>query len=198
VIVQQFAAVGVVEGPNFGFGRDRGGDSGLLGEWCRAAGLAFEVDRPTEDDGAIISSSRIRQAISEGQAEFAATLLGRPHRIRGLVTHGAARGSGLGFPTANLDGIDTQIPLDGVYAGRAFVEGMGTFAAAVHIGPNVTFGEQIRKVEAHLLDFSGDIYDRVVEVDFLKMLRPSRKFAGLDDLLTQIQADVDLARIAAG
>ncbi len=199
VIVGQFGARGMVEGPNFGFGRDRGGDSSLLAAWCQEAGVEFEVDSPTEADGLIVSSSRIRKALAEGMLDDATQMLGRPHRMRGIVTHGAARGAGLGFPTANLDDIDVVIPLDGVYAARAFIEGRGTgIASAVHIGPNVTFGEQIRKVEAHLIDFSGDLYGQCVEVDLLRMIRPTRRFEGLDDLLAQIGRDVAEARLAAG
>ena len=119
----------------------------------------------------------------------------RPHRIRGLVTHGAARGAGLGFPTANLDGIDTLIPGDGVYAAQALLDGQGApIPTACHVGPNVTFGEQMRKVEAHLIDFAGDLYGRTVHLDVLDQIRPSRKFAGLDDLLAQIRDDVARAR----
>jgi len=199
VIVGQFGARGMVEGPNFGFGRDRGGDSALLAAWCEQAGLVFESASPTETNGAIVSSSRIRKALAEGRIDEATAMLGRPHRLRGVVTHGAARGAGLGFPTANLDGIDTLIPLDGVYAAHAWVDGNGpSIASAVHIGPNVTFGEQIRKVEAHLIDFTGDLYDHAIEIDILRMLRPSRRFEGLDDLLAQIERDVAQTRIAVG
>jgi riboflavin kinase/FMN adenylyltransferase len=198
-IVGQFGARGMVEGPNFGFGRDRGGDSRLLALWCAEAGLAFEVAAPTEVDGQIVSSSRIRRALAEGRVDEANDLLGRPHRIRGIVAHGAARGAGLGFPTANLDEVDTLIPSDGVYAAHAFIDGRGhSWPSAVHIGPNVTFGEQIRKVEAHLIGFSGDLYGRSVELDFVELLRPSRRFEGLDDLLAQIRDDVDQAQAVAG
>ncbi|MFO0907292.1 MAG: riboflavin kinase [Isosphaeraceae bacterium] len=126
-------------------------------------------------------------------------MLGRPHRIRGIVSHGAARGRGLGFPTANLDAIDTLIPGDGVYAAHAFLDGAGPpLPAACHVGPNVTFGEQIRKVEAHLLDFDGDLYGRSLHLEFLDQVRPSRKFSGLDDLLAQIERDVVTVRKIAG
>ena len=195
VVIEQFEASGMVEGPNFGFGRDRGGDARLLAAWCAEAKLGFEIVEPTIIEGQLVSSSRIRSCLADGRTDEAARLLGRPHRIRGFVTHGAARGAGLGFPTANLDGIDTLIPDDGVYAGLAFLQGReGGWPAACHVGPNVTFGEQIRKVEAHLIDFDGDLYGQTVELDFLKRLRPSRKFAGLDDLLAQIRADVEAAR----
>jgi len=195
VVLDQFTARGMVEGPNFFFGRDRKGDTAQLGTWCREAGLHFEVVAASTVDGQLVSSSRIRAAITAGRLAEAAAMLGRPHRIRGLVTHGAARGAGLGFPTANLDGIDTLIPGDGVYAALALIDGAGPpIPAACHIGPNVTFGEQVRKVEAHLIDFTGDLYGRALHLDLLAQIRPSRKFAGLDDLLAQIRADVARAR----
>ncbi len=191
VIVGQFAARGMVEGPNFAFGRDRGGDSTLLAAWCSQAGLKFEVVEPTVVEGDLVSSSSIRRYLAEGRAEDAARWLGRPYRIRGHVVHGAARGAGLGFPTANVDEVDTLIPADGVYAALAFIDGQGAaHPAATHIGPNVSFGEQDRKVESHLIDFSGDLYGRSIELEILSQLRPSRKFSGLDDLLEQIRDDV--------
>lgn len=203
VLVGRFAARGMVEGPNFAFGRDRGGDSALLAGWCAAAGLGFEVVEPALIEGELVSSSRIRRCLVAGKVDEADRLLGRPHRLRGLVTHGAGRGAGLGFPTANLDAIDTLIPADGVYATRAWVEHDGAisphpYPAACHIGPNVTFGEQVRKVEAHLLDFEGDLYGRTIELDILRRLRPTRPFAGLDDLLAQIKADVERTRVVCG
>ena len=196
ILVGQLGAKGIVEGPTFGFGRDRGGDAKILGTWCAGAGLGFEVVAPTEDDGVIVSSSRIRQSLGAGDVESATRMLGRPHRIRGIVTHGAGRGAGIGVPTANLDEIDTLIPDDGVYAVHAYLKGNSTpLSAACNIGPNPTFGEQTRKVEAHLIDFKGDIYGQSIELDLLARIRPTRKFAGLDDLLAQIARDVEVARV---
>ena len=195
VVLGQFGARGVVEGPNFAFGRDRGGDAQLLTTWCAAAGLDFQVVEPTVIDGQLVSSSRIRQCLAEGRADAAARLLGRPHRIRGIVARGAGRGAGLGFPTVNLTGIDTLIPADGVYAALAVLDERDRpRAAACHVGPNPTFGESACKVEAHLLDFEGDLYGRQVELDFLAQLRPTRQFGGLDDLRAQIGADIRRAR----
>lgn len=195
VVLGQFAARGMVEGPTFGFGRDRGGDAALLGSWCAAAGLEFEVAAPTEIDGRIVSSSRIRAALAEGRVGEAAVLLGRPHRIRGLVVHGQGRGAGLGFPTANLDAIDTQVPADGVYAVNARIAGESSWnRGAAHVGPNATFGATGRTVEVHLLDYRGDLYGRSLEVDFARRIRSTRKFQGIDDLLAQIRADVEDAR----
>ena len=198
VIRRQFAALGMVEGPNFAFGHDRLGNVEILGGWCAAAGVEFEVVEPISDHGQLISSSRIRQSLHEGKVEEASRFLGRLHRIRGVVIHGAGRGAGLGIPTINLDEIDTLIPLDGVYAARVFVPGAGSqpsgWAAACNVGPNPTFGEQIRKVEAHLIGFAGDLYGRSVELDFLARLRSTRAFANLDDLLSQIRSDIERAR----
>jgi riboflavin kinase/FMN adenylyltransferase len=171
----------------------------MLGGWCAEAGLDFEIAEPTEIDGQIVSSSRIRAALAEGRVDEAARLMGRPHRIRGTVVRGAGRGAGLGFPTANLDGIDVLVPADGVYAARAFLDGRDTgLPAAAHIGPNATFGERTRSVEVHLLDFQGDLYGRSIEVDFLHHLRPSRRFEGVADLLAQIREDVTRARQLVG
>jgi riboflavin kinase / FMN adenylyltransferase len=134
--------------------------------------------------------------LAERDTQAGARLLGRTYRVRGIVSHGAGRGAGLGFSTANLDEIETQIPGDGVYAAVATIEGRqdAVRPAAVHIGPNATFGEQIRKVEAHLLDFSGELYGQWIDIDFLECIRGTRKFASLDDLLAQIQADVERTR----
>ncbi|CAN5867792.1 bifunctional riboflavin kinase/FAD synthetase [soil metagenome] len=199
VILEQFAARGMVEGPTFGFGRDRGGDAQLLGDWCSEAGLEFEIAQPSEINSRIVSSSRVRVALAEGRVEEVTKLLGRPHRLRGLIVKGAGRGAGIGFATANLDGIDTQIPADGVYAAQAWLDGESQARpAAVHIGPNATFGEVTRSVEVHLIDYpGGPLYDRRMIVDLLLCLRPSRKFEGMEDLRAQIRRDVDQARVIA-
>ena len=195
VVIGQFGAKGMVEGPTFGFGRDRGGDAALLGSWCAAAGLGFEVASPARFDGLIVSSSRVRGALAEGLVEEAAALLGRPHRTRGLVVKGQGRGAGLGFPTANLDGIDTQIPALGVYAVDVKIVGDPLpRRGAAHVGPNITFGATTSTVEVHILDYRGDLYDRSIEVDWRRRIRSSRKFDGVEDLLTQIAVDVQEAR----
>lgn len=198
VVLGQFGARGMVEGPTFGFGRDRGGDARILGDWCAEAGLAFEVASPTDRDGTIVSSTRIRSALAQGDVAQAAGLLGRPHRLQGVVVQGAQRGRQLGFPTANLDGIGVQIPLDGVYAGLARRQGPGAdptpVATAVHIGANVTFGASHRTVEAHLLDFAGDLYGQTLALDLLERIRTSQKFDGVPALVAQMHADIARTR----
>lgn len=115
-------------------------------------------------------------------------MLTRPYRIRGLVTHGAARGARIGFPTANVDAIDTLLPAHGVYAGATQVAGVD-WPAAIHIGPNPTFGERAVKVEVHLVGFDGSIYGCTLEVDFLQRLRDIQTFPALEALQAQLQQD---------
>lgn len=196
VIVGQLGARGMVEGPTFGFGKDRAGDTQTLAKWCRDAGLEFEVAEPVEVDGGLVSSSRIRAALSAGTVELAARLLGRPHRIRGQVTTGAGRGAPMGFPTANLSSVDTQIPSDGVYAGVGHV-GASSYPAAIHIGPNATFGATERSIEAHLLDFHGELASAVIEIDFLAYVRSTQQFENAEALRRQISLDVERTRALA-
>jgi len=179
----------LVEGTNFCFGHDRAGTIDVLREFTRTSGVTLEAVAPITLDGEVVSSSRVRRLIAAGQVDEARGLLTRPYRIRGVVRHGASRGAKIGFPTANLDGIDTLLPGPGVYAGYA-VAGATRRAAAVNVGPNPTFGEQTLKIEAHLLDFHGNLYGSLVELDFLSRLRDVRPFASLDELKAQLAQDV--------
>ena len=183
----------LVEGTNFCFGHDRAGNIDVLREFTREAGLALEAVEPITLDGDVVSSSRVRKLIALGQIDDARRLLTRPYRIRGVVRHGASRGAKIGFPTANLDGIDTLLPGTGVYAGYA-TAGATRRAAAVNIGSNPTFGEQGLKIEAHLIDFHGNLYGSLVELDFLSRLRDVRPFGSLDELKTQLAQDVARAK----
>jgi riboflavin kinase/FMN adenylyltransferase len=179
----------LVEGTNFCFGHDRAGTIDVLREFAGGAGVALEVVEPITLDGEVVSSSRVRKLIAAGRIDEARRLLTRPYRIRGVVRHGASRGAKIGFPTANLDGIDTLLPGPGVYAGYA-VAGATRRPAAVNIGPNPTFGEQTLKIEAHLLDYHGNLYGSLMELDFLARLRDVRPFASLDELKAQLAQDV--------
>ena len=193
ILVGRLEARAVVEGPNFFFGRDRAGDIELLGRFCRRAGLALEVVPPLEIDGCIVSSSRIRELLRAGSVEQAGRMLTEPYRIRGRVVRGADRGAKLGFPTANLDRIDTLPPGPGIYAGRAWIDG-SSWPAAISIGPNRTFDENVLKVEAHLIGYAGVLYDRRVELDFLARLRDIIRFDSVDALIGQIGRDVAAVR----
>ena len=199
VICGQFEAQGLVEGPTFGFGRDRGGDARVLGAWCHEVGMEFQVVSPVEMDGELITTTRIRRALAAGDVASAERWLGRFHRIDGKVVRGEGRGAGLGFPTANLGKIRGEVPAHGVYAAWAISPKLhGRIPAAVHIGPNSTFGAVTATVEANLLDFSGDLYGQELELDFVRQLRGTQKFSDVDSLLKQIDADVRQTRHLLG
>jgi riboflavin kinase/FMN adenylyltransferase len=194
----------LVEGPNFFFGRDRSGSIEVLRRLCEEAGVKLDVVEPVQIGGEIVSSSRIRGLIAAGRLEEAAQLLTQPYRIRGTVIHGAGRGVKLGYPTANLGRIDTLLPGEGIYAGRAWVDDPAAtcgaapapqeWPAAISIGPNPTFEETALKVEFYLIGYQGRLYDRAVEVDFLARLRDIRQFGSADQLALQIDRDVAAAR----
>jgi riboflavin kinase/FMN adenylyltransferase len=193
VVRDRLDARAIVEGPNFFFGRDRQGNVDVLRGFAAEAGIALEVVEPLQIDGQIVSSSRVRRLIGEGKVDTARRMLTQPYRIRGMVTHGAGRGAKIGFPTANVDAIDTIVPAIGVYAGRAFV-GAESHPAAISIGPNPTFGEHRFKVEVHLIAFHGALYGQPLEVDFLARLREIQTFAGVEQLKAQLARDVEQTR----
>lgn len=198
VVNAQLAARAMVEGENFGFGRNREGNVATLRMLCASAGLALAVVPPqSTDDGSVISSSRVRQAVLQGDVAEAARLLDRPYRIAGAVAAGQRRGQTLGFPTANLERVPTLIPGDGVYAVRVRTQ-EALWPGAANIGPNPTFGEQARKVEIHLIGFQGDLYGQPLAVEFLARLRDTRPFAGAEQLVQQLRRDVEDARRIAG
>lgn len=187
------AARVLVEGPNFFFGHDRKGNIELLGEFCRQAGMTLRIVEPMSINGQMVSSSRVRALVHQGRVEEARRLLIRPYQIHGTVERGAGRGTGLGFPTANLGAVDTLLPAEGIYAGRALADGRD-WPAAISVGPNPTFDEGTRKVEVHLVGFQGDLYDRELAVDFIARLREIRKFRSASELVTQMVQDVEATK----
>ena len=198
ILRSRLDARAVVEGPNFRFGRDRSGDIDVLGRLCGEAGIALDVVPPVRSEGEIISSSRIRALLSEGEVGRAGRMLTQPYRIRGNVVRGAGRGGQLGYPTANLDRVDTLLPGSGVYAGRGLVDDR-PWPAAISLGPNPTFSEGTAKLEVHLLDYVGELCGRDIEVDFLARLRDIVGFNSVGELVAQIERDLAATRsVAAG
>ena len=193
VIVEKLHAAAVIEGPNFFFGRNREGDIHRLRELCEDGAIACEIVEPGIAGEELISSTRIRDCVRQGEVQNARQMLTQPYRIRGLVVHGAARGTRIGFPTATLDAIDTLIPHVGVYAGVATVAEQ-KISAAIHIGPSPTFGIERPTVEVHLIDFNESIYGQVITVDFLERLRSIEGFRSSADLQDQLTRDVASAR----
>lgn len=195
VIVKCLRAKAVVVGENFRFGHNRRGDLALLG--VMGAELGFEADSLDliKAGSLAVSSTRIRHAIREGEIGWAGIALGRDHSIRGAVQTGDRRGRELGFPTANLvSDSRTCIPADGVYAGWALVDGV-RYGAAINAGKRPTFGRDLQMlIEAHILDFEGDIYGEEIEVGFHAHVRGEYRFSGPDELTEQIKQDVAEAR----
>lgn len=146
-------------------------------------------------EGEPISSTRIREAIQLGRFTEAAQMLGRPYTLCGVVLRGDQVGRTLGFPTANLDAQGLVTPPGGVYSAWAWIGGRKYPAVLNHgFRPTLARTRPHRQIEAHLLDFSGDIYDQEMEIEFLAKLRDEIHFAGLDPLKSQIAADIQLAR----
>jgi riboflavin kinase/FMN adenylyltransferase len=196
IVLGRLKARGLVEGPNFFFGHNRTGNVDTLRNYCDAAGIELAIVPPVVVGELLVSSSEIRRHIADGRVREAGTLLGATYRVAGTVVRGAERGRTLGIPTANLEGIRTVLPRDGVYAGRGLV-GSNWFAAGINIGPSPTFADQERKVEVHLIDFTGDLYGCRVAVELAERLRDTVKFDGIDRLKTQLAIDIDRARALA-
>ena len=196
IILQELAARGLVEGPNFFFGHNRAGSVATLQEFCDAAGITLDVVPPLKVGDHLVSSSEVRRLITAGRVAEARGLLGAGYQIQGVVSRGAERGRTIGFPTANLEQVAAVLPAEGVYAGRAW-HASQMFAAGINIGPNPTFGEQARKIEVHLIDFAGDLYGQTLRVEFIDRLRDTTRFDGLDALKSQLHADMHAARTLA-
>ncbi|HEX5471000.1 MAG TPA: bifunctional riboflavin kinase/FAD synthetase [Lacipirellulaceae bacterium] len=190
IICDALAARALVEGPNFYFGHNREGTVKRLSEISSAAGISLDIVPPVIVGGEIVSSSRVRELIHKGDVERAGELLSAPYRIRGMVTHGAGRGAKIGFPTANLSAIDTLLPAQGVYAGRAMVDGE-VYPAAINLGPSPTFGDTAVRVEIHCVGLDEPLYGQPLEVDFLARLRDIRPFDSPAALIEQLKLDVD-------
>jgi riboflavin kinase/FMN adenylyltransferase len=198
VLVGQLGARVVVVGENFRFGHRAAGHVEDLGRLMREeGGEAVAVGVRGDGNVAGISSTCIRALVSEGDVAEAARLLGRPYVLRGEVVVGDRRGRTIGFPTANvLPDAEAVVPARGVYAGFVVV-GDDEFAACTNVGVAPTFGRTESRVEAYLLEFDGNLYGRVVDVGFTRRIRGEKKFSGVEELKTQIQGDVEEARLIA-
>lgn len=196
VLVGTLKAREIVVGFNHRFGRGARGDAKLLEALAATLGFRAHIVPALLVDGVAVSSSEIRAALQRGDLPDAARLLGRPYSIRGEVVRGAGRGRTLGFPTAN---VKTDRPLGlpvGVYVCRLTVGGR-QHQAVVNVGFRPTFGETELAVEAHVLDFTGNLYDERVTLTFVRRLREERKFPSVDALREQIALDVAAARAAS-
>jgi riboflavin kinase/FMN adenylyltransferase len=195
ILIERFGAHGVVTGGDFTFGKGAKGNVGLLRSIGGALDLQSRVVEAVAEDGEIVSSSRVRQALREGDPQEAARLLTRPFAIRGIVEHGDKRGRTIGYPTANL-AIDSYLrPKYGIYAvtGRILATGQVLHGAA-NIGIRPQFEPPKELLEPYFFDFSGDLYGQEIEVAFHHFLRGEAKFDSLDALIEQMDKDCAEAR----
>lgn len=186
----------LVVGYNFALGRGRQGDISMLTALGEKMGYLVEVISPVEIDGEVISSSRIRSLLNQGDVSAAADLLGRPFKVVGEVTHGDGRGHGLGIPTANLSvWPERLVPAVGVYATWATYRGK-RYPSVTNIGIRPTFENDpvLPRIETHLLDFDRDLYGQPLELDFVQHLRREQRFPSIQILLDQIHQDILQAR----
>ncbi|MFG2562534.1 bifunctional riboflavin kinase/FAD synthetase [Streptomyces sp. NPDC048496] len=198
VLVDKLHAQLVIEGPNFRFGHRAAGNVQLLTECGATYDYGVEViDLVLSGEaggGEPFSSTLTRRLVAEGDVAGAAEVLGRPHRVEGIVVRGAQRGRAMGFPTANVETLPhTAIPADGVYAGWLNVDDEA-MPAAISVGTNPQFDGTERTVEAYAIDRVGlDLYGLHVSVDFLAYVRGMQKFDSIEDLLVAMAADVKRA-----
>lgn len=191
VLIEVLHARVVFVGADFRFGHRNRGDVALLTDL--GSSLGFEVrliDEVLADQDHVVSSTLVRNLLSEGRVREATRLLGRPPAVRGIVVHGQERGRAMGYPTANLSqSHEGFIPADGIYAARLTVDDR-TMPAAVSVGNNPTFdGVPDKQVEAHVLDETLDLYERSVVIEFVDRIRPMLKFADVDGLIARMNDD---------
>ena len=184
----------IAVGEDWRFGHNRSGDLTFLENEATRRGFKLEAVPPVMHDGERISSTRIRQAIRDGNLDAAEQMLGRPYTVCGPVVQGKMLGRTLGFPTANLATHDAQLPPDGVWAVRAQLENGSDRPGVANLGLRPTVGGEMRVLEVHLFDFSGDLYGQQLEIRFCKYLRPEVKFPSFEALTTQIQRDAEDAQ----
>lgn len=181
----------LVVGENFTYGQRGVGNVYTLAASAQALGFKLIVRKLVSNNGTIVSSTEIRRLITDGEVQQAAKMLGRSYSISGIVAHGNERGRLLGYPTANLELVDAHvaIPLGGVYAVRAYVDG-GVYGGMANIGKNPTFGDVEKpRLETNIFGFSGDIYGKTLTIEFVQRIRGEVKFAGIDALKEQLAQD---------
>jgi riboflavin kinase/FMN adenylyltransferase len=193
VLLERLHAREIVVGYNHRFGRGARGDARLLEGLAERFGFRAHVVPPMTVDGVAVSSSEIRAALQRGDVAGAARGLGRAYAIAGPVTSGAGRGRTLGFPTANIEPDRQLLVPRGVYRGRVIVEGR-PHAAVVNVGVRPTFDETVLAVEAHLIDFTGDLYGCRVRLEFVDRVRDEMRFPSIEELKAQVMRDIAQAR----
>lgn len=194
VLVAGLGVAHVVIGYDFYFGHKRGGNPELMVQKGEELGFGVTVVPPVADAGETFSSSSVRLHLAQGDVRGAGQMLGENWRAGGKVVGGAKRGTGLGYPTANVPLLKGTALGHGIYAVRAHVDGK-THDAAAYLGTRPTFDDGMPVLEVFLFDFDGDLYGHEIEVEFVDFIRGDRKFASADELVTQMHDDVTRARV---
>ena len=195
VLRDRFAPSELHIGYDFHFGRDRLGDWQYLHTFFSPLGTEVRAHGAVRDGTEIIGCSAIRERVREGKVAEASRMLGRFHFLRGIVVKGRGRGRGIGFPTANIETNTELIPPPGVYACQIELERDGSLHPAIaNLGFRPTFAEQSFSIEAHLFNFSGDLYGEKLRIHFVRRVREERHFDGVEDLVSQIHRDVEQVR----
>ena len=194
VLAKQIAAAGVVTGDDFTFGKGRTGDVQLLKSLGQEHGVVAEAVPQVLVEGVRVSSGRIREALVAGDSGTATRLLSRDYAIEGVVQNGDARGRELGYPTANLVLRDYQRPRYGIYAVRVTLDDGSEHPGVANLGIRPTFDPPQELLETHLLDYSGDLYGRWMEVALHAFIRPEQKFESIDALVAEMRRDEAAAR----
>ena len=194
LLVGHLGLSAVVTGEDFTFGKARGGNITMLSEFGGQHGLESIAVGPVEDDGGVISSSRVRDALKAGDIAAANYLLTRPFAVRGGVQHGDKNGRLLGFPTANIDMGQYLRPRYGIYAVRGRLPDGRVLDGAANLGIRPTFDPPKELLEPYFFDFSEDLYGQEIEIEFHAFIRPEAKFDDLESLKTQMTQDCNEAR----
>jgi riboflavin kinase / FMN adenylyltransferase len=198
LLVERLGIAAVVTGEDFTFGKGRGGNIGVLRELGAAHGLASTAMGPVMDEGGVISSSRIREALQAGDCATATKLLTRPFAVEGVVQHGDKNGRLLGFPTANIDMGNYLRPRYGIYAVKGRLTDGRVLNGAANLGIRPSFDPPKELLEPHFFDFDEDLYGQTIEVEIHSFIRGEAKYDGMDALMAQIAKDCDEARKILG
>jgi riboflavin kinase/FMN adenylyltransferase len=193
LLVERLGVSAVVTGEDFTFGKGRGGNIGVLRDLGAAHGLTATAMGPVTDEGGVISSSRIRDALKAGDCDTATRLLTRPFAVEGIVQHGDKNGRMLGFPTANIDMGHYLRPRYGIYAVKGRLPDGRVLNGAANLGIRPSFDPPKELLEPYFFDFAEDLYGQNIEVELHAFIRPEAKFDSMEDLKAQMEKDCDTA-----
>ena len=189
ILVKNLGVKGVCVGHDYTFGKAGKGSIKTLREYSIAYDFGLVVIPPVKIDGAVVSSTKIREFLRNGEVEQANRFLGRGYSIFGIVKKGDGRGNDLGYPTANIYPKNEIMLKNGVYAAYVYLDGK-KYKSAVNVGLNPTFKGKEKHIEAFLIDFDEDIYGKKIEIEFVQFVRSEKRFKKIEDLVSQIGSDV--------